>query len=194
MGIVSSSSDISIKASSTMPIEPQKTNSTSITSPSRSKQKAIVQPTGSPFILGIQAETASLNQPEVPTKGAVLQSTHPLPPRPSWAIQTRPEPDPMSPMTETVYTPNTPFNKGSSTTDDGSPPESAMSISSGTSPSRSSSIASSRRKRANYSMNCIKCREPAIPVLKVLIRCVECQFNYHTHCHNPVVALTNGRV
>lgn len=69
---------------------------------------------------------------------------------------------------------------------------SAMSISSGSTPSPSC-ISSSGRNSQQLKFNaCIVCKRPEVPDIDLLVRCNRCYWQYHTSCHNPKITFTKG--
>lgn len=54
-----------------------------------------------------------------------------------------------------------------------------------------STISSSSRGKLSA---CILCNGPAAPPLKALVKCIQCRRNYHTHCHSPRVTMTSGKL
>lgn len=69
---------------------------------------------------------------------------------------------------------------------------SAMSISSGSTPSPSC-ISSSGRNSQQLKFNaCIMCKRPEVPDIDLLVRCNRCYWQYHTSCHNPKITFTKG--
>lgn len=69
---------------------------------------------------------------------------------------------------------------------------SAMSISSGSTPSPSCISSSGRNSQHRKFNTCIMCKRPEVPDIDLLVRCSGCQWRYHTSCHNPKITLTKG--
>lgn len=68
---------------------------------------------------------------------------------------------------------------------------SAMSISSGSTPSPSGASSGGRNSQYRKINACVMCKLPEIP-LDLLVRCSRCHWQYHTLCHNPKVTCTKG--
>lgn len=69
---------------------------------------------------------------------------------------------------------------------------SAMSISSGSTPSPSFTSSSGRNLHHRKRNTCIMCKRPEVPIIDLLIRCNQCHCQYHTSCHNPKITCTKG--
>lgn len=69
---------------------------------------------------------------------------------------------------------------------------SAMSISSGSTPSPSFASSSGRNLHHRKRNTCIMCKRPEVPIIDLLIRCNRCHCRYHTSCHNPKITCTKG--
>lgn len=69
---------------------------------------------------------------------------------------------------------------------------SAMSISSGSTPSPSFTSFSGRNPHHQKRNTCIMCKRPEVPIIDLLVRCNRCHCRYHTSCHNPKITCTKG--
>lgn len=69
---------------------------------------------------------------------------------------------------------------------------SAMSISSGSTPSPSFTSFSGRNPHHQKRNTCIMCKRPEVPIIDLLVRCNGCHCRYHTSCHNPKITCTKG--